>query len=138
MPSTENRQIVAENRNNGRETLSKVQVSSYSAPIPSPEMMEAYEKVVPGSAERIIKRFEIQSDHRQSCEKILVWTNSVKSIVGLVFGFIVTLIAIFGGIYTALQGKPWLGGTLSLSGLAMLVGAFITGKISSARESKKE
>ncbi len=134
-PQNENRKILAKQATNPDGTKgTSVEATFYSAPLPPPEMMAAYEEIVKGSADRIIRRFEIQGDHRQKCEKLFVFTQSIKSLGGLLSGFIIAMTAIVGGIYTALQGKPFLGGALSFTGLAVLVGAFITDRFFSNRE----
>ena len=141
MRPNENRRMVAQQKDttdNSRST--SIELRQYSAPLPPPEMMAEYEKIAPGSAERLIRRFEIQGDHRQSCERTLVRTLSVKSIGGLICGFIIAMTAIIGGIYTALQGKPWLGGSLSFTGLGILIGSFLADRFlpSSKAEDKQE
>jgi uncharacterized membrane protein len=101
-------------------------------------LLQRYDQVVPGAAERIIKKFESQSEHRQRLESIVVKTDSWKSILGVVFGFILAIGAIAGGIYTALQDHPFLGGSLSFAGLAMIVGAFLTTRYSSGKSPKED
>ena len=100
----------------------------YSGPLPHPRLLQEWEKVVPGSAERIIAKFESQTEHRMRIEYLVVRTDSIKSLGGLAAGFLIAMTAIVGGIYTALQGQPFLGGTLSFAGLAMLVGAFVANR----------
>jgi uncharacterized membrane protein len=102
-----------------------VGLQHFSGPLPPPAVLKQYDEVAPGSAERIIGKFERQVEHRISMESIVVWTGSVKEIAGLVCGFVIAMTAIIGGIYTALQGHPFLGGSLSFTGLATLVGAFL-------------
>jgi hypothetical protein len=58
-------------------------------------------------------------------ESIVVWSGFIKEVGGLVCGFVIAMTAIIGGVYTALQGHPFLGGSLSFAGLAALVGAFL-------------
>jgi uncharacterized membrane protein len=135
----QNRKLIANQKSNpdGSKT-SSAEMHIYSAPLPPPAMMLEYENVVKGSAERIIRRFEIQSDHRQQCERVFVWTQSIKSIGGLVAGFLLSMTAVLGGIYTVLQGRPFLGGALSFTGLAILTGAFVADKIFIKSENKEE
>jgi uncharacterized membrane protein len=97
----------------------------FSGPLPPPALLKQYDDVAPGAAERILKKFESQTDHRIRLESVVVWTGSIKELGGLVCGFIIAMTAIIGGIYTALQGLPFLGGSLSFTGLAALVGAFL-------------
>jgi uncharacterized membrane protein len=101
----------------------------FSGPLPHPDILEQYDKVVPGAAERILSKFEAQTEHRIKIEGQVVFTSNLKEILGLTAAFVITLVALVGGIYTALQGKPLLGGSLSFAGLAMIVGAFIAGRI---------
>jgi len=41
----------------------------FAGPIPPPSMMKQYEETLPGSADRILKMAENQSEHRQWMEK---------------------------------------------------------------------
>ena len=53
---------------------------SVSGPIPPPSMMEQYEGTLPGSADRILKMAENQSEHRQSLEKQRLSFSNLKYI----------------------------------------------------------
>ena len=55
-----------------KEELEKLLVAvsqEFAGPIPPPSMMKQYEGTLPGSADRILKMAENQSEHRQSLEK---------------------------------------------------------------------
>lgn len=137
-PSNENKKILAQEENKlDGSNKTKVEASYYSAPLPHPDMMEHYERIHPGSADRIIKSFEKQGEHRHKCEKIFIYTQSIKSVGGLLFGFIIAMSAILGGIYTAIESNVVLGGSLSFTGLAILVGAFIVDKVYIKREEEE-
>lgn len=41
----------------------------YQGPLPSPEQLQGYEDIVPGSAERIIGRLEGETSHRHGMER---------------------------------------------------------------------
>lgn len=131
--------MVAKRRNlpDGKDEQ-EVTYRKYSAPIPPPDMLAGYEQILPGAADRIIRGFESQSKHRQRCESIFVWTQSIKTILGVFCGFVVAMTTIIGGIYAALQGHPVLGGSLSFVGLAILVGAFVSERIPKKEDSAEE
>ena len=115
---------IVDNKNN--ELL--VRAQQFSGPIPHPEILELYNKVVPGAAERILCKFEAQTEHRIKIESQTVSTANLKEILGIVFGFVITMTTIIGGIYVALEGRTFLGGSLSFAGLALIVYAFVTGR----------
>jgi len=100
----------------------------FSGPLPHPNILERYNEIVPGAAERILQSFEKQTKHRQDIERGVIRTDNFKSILGLVFGFIIAMSAILGGVYTALKSHPFLGGTLSFAGLALIIGAFVSNR----------
>ncbi|MFY9463141.1 MAG: DUF2335 domain-containing protein [Candidatus Sungiibacteriota bacterium] len=97
----------------------------YSGLIPHPRLMREWNDIVPGSATKIFERFEKQSNHRMDTERKVVRANNFKQYAGIIFAFIIAMTAISGGIFTALKGLPFLGGSLSFAGLGMLVGAFL-------------
>lgn len=100
----------------------------FAGPVPHPEIIEKYEKIYPGAAKIIFEEWDSQVKHRHYIEKSVVWADNVKSILGVIFGFIAVVSAIAGGVYTALNGLQLFGGGLSFAGLAMLATAFITSR----------
>ena len=100
----------------------------FAGPVPHPEIIEKYERIYPGAAKIIFENWDSQVKHRHGLEKSVVQTDNLRSILGVIFGFIIALAAISGGIYTALNDHPFLGSGLSAGGLALIVTAFITSR----------
>lgn len=63
--------------------------------LPSPEMLESYDAVMPGSASRIIEMFEREQAHRHQWEYRALRVHQVSTILGQLLGFFVA-VAIFG------------------------------------------
>lgn len=68
-----------------------VQSVEYSGPLPPPAVLQRYDQVVPGAAERILRMAEGQSKHRQELEKTVVRSGSRDSLLGIVSGVVVSL-----------------------------------------------
>ena len=113
---------------NERRMIQLEKRETFEGPVPHPDIIEKYERILPGAAERIFKSWEGQTAHRQSLERSVVRADNFKSILGVVFGFIVVVVAIVGGIITAIAGHSLFGSGLSAAGLAMLAAAFITSR----------
>lgn len=60
----------------------------FSGPIPPPSIIEGYERVLPGSADRIITMAEKQSEHRQKMEEKMISAESRDSLLGVIFAFL--------------------------------------------------
>jgi len=90
--------------------------------------MRKYEDFLPGSADRIISMAERQSAHRQSMESKVVSSGCANERIGMIFGFIICLAAIFSGLYLILHGKNSSGIAAILVALASPAGVFIYGK----------
>ena len=101
---------------------------SFSGPLPPPEVLEKYNQVVPGLAERIITMAEKQSTHRQELERTVVASNAFVQKVGPFLGFIVAMTAVVGGIQLILRGRDGYGLAAIIAALASLAGVFIYGK----------
>ena len=99
----------------------------FAGPIPPPSMMKQYEETLPGSADRILKMAENQSEHRQSMEKKRLSFSNREVHLGQVFGFLIGVIAIVTGGYTALSGAPIPGGFIGTAGVVGLVAVFVIG-----------
>jgi len=89
--------------------------------------MRQYDSIVPGLANRIIHQFEEQSKHRRELEQKVIKSDLVMARLGLIFGFIIGMASVIGGIITALLGKELAGGFIGSSGLIGLVSVFIYG-----------
>jgi uncharacterized membrane protein len=95
--------------------------------LPPPEILQKYNSVVPGLADRIVAQAEKQTFHRISLEKKLRTSNIWKSFLGLVFGFLISSLGIGGGLYLTSVGFNVIGIIFSSATLVSLVMSFIYG-----------
>lgn len=101
---------------------------SFSGPLPPPEVLDKYNQVVPGLAERILTMAEQQSSHRQQLERTVVESNAFVQKLGPFFGFVVAMTAVVGGIILIEKGRDGYGLAAIITALASLAGVFIYGK----------
>ncbi len=77
---------------------------SWSGPLPSPEDFERYEKVLPGSMDRVLTVMEKQTDHRMETEKKELEARLRQTTRGQIIGAsVVTLFGVFSfvlGMYS--------------------------------------
>lgn len=105
-------------------------VEEYSGLIPHPRIVEGYEKICPGAADRILKMAEEELVHKRELEKkeedsIIecrkldlksdIWTN----ILATIFAFLLLFTAIVVAGVLLLKGKK-------LEGLSTLIGVVVT------------
>ena len=114
---------------------------SFSGPIPPPAALEAYDKVHPGLANRIMQMAEGEAEHiRQMDTKKLdsdVRTRYVDRFIqftGQLSALIIGLAAIGGGVYVALNGQPIVGGVIGTGGVVGLVTVFGDGSKAEPQE----
>lgn len=103
-------------------------------PIPSPEVMFGYEKVIPGAANRILEMAERQSAHRIELEKIAIPSQLKESARGQMYGFILAIMLILAGVGLTVVGYSNVGITIFSITILSLAGLFINGKIRQRRE----
>lgn len=115
-----------------------------SGPLPMPALLERYEKVLPGSAERIMKMAEDESHHRRSLdkeaidlEKTSMQTEAFTERLGSIFALIIGIVCIVAGAFAAMNGSEKFGITLVSGTLGSLVLAFILGRKSSGKTTEK-
>ena len=85
--------------------ISVVEAASFSGPLPPPSMYREYDRVLPGSADRILEMAEKQQAHRIAMESVALQASAKDSKLGQYFGFCLAVICIGGGIYLATQGQ---------------------------------
>ena len=106
----------------------------YSGPIPHPGILEHYNKILPGAAERILKMAEEQAEHRRMLEKQALATDSRNSTLGVISALIITLSILAIAAYSIYLALPWVAAIISAIGITSLVGTFIYGTRSRRQE----
>jgi len=110
------------------------EISSYSGPLPHPDILAKYEQLDPGRAARILDWIESQSNHRMQLENQVVRSDGKRPWCGLFFGFVVAIFTVGAGAYVAVQGHPTAGATIATTVVVGLVGTFIYGSESRKHE----
>ena len=108
--------------------------ASFSGPLPPPSLLAKDNEALPNGAERLMAMAERQSAHREHLEKCVVEGNVQTQKLGSVFGFIVAMTAVVGGIYLISIGRSSSGLVAIIGSLASLVGVFIYGKHQQSKE----
>ena len=70
---------------------------------------------------------ESQLKHQQSMERTIIFGNSRRAYLGLLAGFIISVLGIGGGIYLINSGHDWAGLSLAGINLTGLAGVFVYG-----------
>ena len=131
--SSEDKKVVNKyiHHNNGKPQkahLIQNHLSAYSGPLPPPEMLQAYEAIAPGFANRIIAMAETQSNHRMELERTILPHREKLPGRGQIFAFILGLFGLACGAYCAVNGQPWAGVGIGGATLGGLVSAFLYSK----------
>lgn len=103
-----------------------VEVSS--GPLPPPSMLQAYEDIVPGAAERILSMAENQLAHRHHQESVRLSADVKLESRGqwMALGMVVTALALGGGLIAV--GESAAGVATILGAAAGIGGVFVASK----------
>jgi len=138
------------NRQGGNEGAVQVvaQQTAFHGPIPHPDILERYEHIVPGSADRLIRMAEEESSHRHRLEtesldaeiaarnrQLDIADQQARAVfksdsLGQCLGACISLASIAGCVFLALYGQPWVA--------AGLVGLPLAGVIRALRNQPKD
>lgn len=127
-----NNQLIHNNKQN--QSLAQLQAVSFQGPLPPPQLLEHYNQILPGSAERLISMWENQVKHRQELENKVITSDIRQSYFGSILGFIIALAAIGAGTFLAYIGRPTEGISAILSALVGLVGVYAWGSYQRRKE----
>lgn len=95
-----------------------------SSPVPPPNVLKGYDDVVEGGAKWLLDYTKNEQSYRHKMDRKELFYYSM----GQIFGFIIGLIGIGGGIYLATTGAEWFGFGTFFTSLVSLVGLFIYNK----------
>ncbi len=134
-----------EKKDNSVIANTKFVAEQFHGPIPPPSILNEYEKLLPGSADRILSMAEKETQHRHKMEtkaidaEIEGLKNEASDTKrGQCFGLFIGVTAIISGAYTSVHGYPWSGTFIGAGGVAGLVSAFIAGRKSDASHDRAE
>lgn len=104
-----------------RQLIAQITSRSFSGPLPPPAVLERYDEVLPGSAERILAMAENEQRHRHG------YDNSLLSLFtrGQWFAFVLGLAALSAGTYLLSIGRDLGGFSALILGLAPIVAALL-------------
>lgn len=107
---------------------------SYSGPLPPPSVLEGFERILPGAAERIFAMVEKQVDHRIDIEKNAIDSGIRNSAAGIKAAVGIEAMLILGSCYLAHLGLG--GDAIEVMGgsVVLLAGAFGFGTLSRRSE----
>lgn len=106
----------------------------FSGPMPPPEYLVAYEKIVPGIAKELFDGVKADSAHIRTMQRDALKAQKRDSLLGQIFGFLIGLFAIGCGTYASVNGAPLAGGFIGGGGVAALVAVFVLGKKTSPQQ----
>lgn len=129
--------IPNKNGNNTR-ILAARSSSTFIGPLPPPEILERYNQAVPGMADRLVKDFEKQSEHRMYIEKQVIRSNVIQSYIGQITGFLLGFTALIFGYILIRAGKDVTGIVSIVTSLSWLGGIFIFGKHKQRKQLKEK
>lgn len=93
--------------------------------LPSPEILEAYDTVMPGAGLRIVEMFEREQQHRHEWEKRALKVHQVSTILGQLLGFVIA-VAIFGSAtIIGLNGNSTSAAMIWVFGMAIVTMAAV-------------
>lgn len=107
----------------------KIQQTSFSGPLPPPEILAGYDKVVNGAAERIIRMAEKEMEHRHKNEDITEKNLIRTTYISIFFAFLSVLILCGIVFYALYKGYATVAGVIATGAIATVAGVFISHKM---------
>lgn len=89
--------------------------------LPSPEVLEAYDYVVEGSAEQILEMFRAEQEHRHQWEINALKTHHFSTLLGQFLGFLICVAVFVSASIIGIYGSQVLAATVWVFGLAIIV-----------------
>jgi len=97
----------------------------FTGPLPHPEIMAGYERVLPGSAERILRMTEKEQDARHRDSSALVQAGVKREREGLYLGGFLAAVTLIGSMILIGTGRESGGLAIILIETTVLAGVFL-------------
>lgn len=89
--------------------------------MPSPELLEAYDYVVEGSAARIMEMFTREQQHRHEWEMKALKTHHFSTLLGQFLGFLICVSVFVSATIIGIYGDKTIAAVIWVFGLAIIV-----------------
>lgn len=89
--------------------------------LPDPEVLEAYDCIVEGSAKAIIEMFTQEQKHRHSWENRSLKVHMVSTVLGQILGFLVATAIFVSATVIGMYGDATIGAFIWVFGMAIVV-----------------
>lgn len=123
-----------EGSNKGKgNTVAQIQHSSFSGPMPHPTVLEGYERLVPGAAERILVMAESDAKHQRELEISALRAAEGEVKRGQFFGFGIGVTALGAAVMALWMGSPTVAGIIGGTTVVGLVSVFIVGRLAKSQ-----
>ena len=110
----------------------------FNGPIPHPDIMEKYERILPGSTDRIISMAEKQAAHRQAMEEIMFKSEARDGLLGVIFAFLLGIGCLVACVIVVCL-VPKNAGAIASAFLGVTgIGSITTSFIRSTRQGKQK
>lgn len=89
--------------------------------LPDPEMLEAYDAIVDGSAKAIIEMFTAEQKHRHHWENRSLRVHMISTVLGQLLGFLVASAIFVSATVIGIYGDATIGAFIWVFGMALVV-----------------
>lgn len=93
--------------------------------LPSPEILEAYDTVLAGSATRIIDMFEREQQHRHQWEHRALKVHQISTLLGQLLGFLIAISIFISAAVIGVHGDATAAAFIWVFGLAIVTMAAV-------------
>jgi uncharacterized membrane protein len=88
-----------------RETMEVIH-NIHSGPLPRPQDFEAYNRILPGAADRILTMAETQGAHRQLLERRALTADMIQQATGTILGYLAFFVSMIAAFILLYLDKP--------------------------------
>lgn len=93
--------------------------------LPSPQILEAYDAVLKGSATRIVEMFEREQLHRHQWEHRALKVHQISTILGQLLGFLIAVAIFTSATIIGMVGNANVGAFIWVFGMAIVTMAAV-------------
>lgn len=93
--------------------------------LPAPELLEAYDAVLEGSAARIVEMFEREQAHRHAWERRALRIHQISTLLGQLLGFLIAVAIFVSATVIGMEGNTSIAAFIWVFGMAIVTMAAI-------------
>lgn len=120
--------VPEEERGKVTQLIISQQLTTFQGPLPPPDVLREYQKIMPGSPDRFLKLVEKEQEQTHAKENLIIDSQIRQNWAGMIIGAVLIILFFIGAIWLALKDHDTVAGIIFSTTIIAIATIFVLHK----------